>query len=130
MGRPIDKSLFGNTSNAGQQIQVTAYLSAADGGSSAVSGYIVKQTGSKRFKITTAQGTGVCTMVVSAPAAGEFRLTLQDSSAGTYYASKITQHKVTVTQGTGTQFATGASVPWVISPDSAVVNSSVIITSA
>jgi hypothetical protein len=130
MGRPLEKRLFGNTAGAGNQIQVVAYVPAADGGSSAVNGYIVKQVGSKRFKVTTAQGTGVCKLVVSAPAAGECRITLADSAAGTYYAQKISGKKVTVTAGTGTQFTTGSAAGWTITPGVAVANSILLITSA
>ena len=43
---------------------------------------------------------------------GEMTITAVDSAGGTYFVTKITSRKVTVTQGTGTQFATGASVPW------------------
>jgi hypothetical protein len=130
MGRPLEKRLFGNTSVTGNQIQVSAFVPAADGGSSAVTGYIVKQVGSKRFKVTTAQGTGICKLVVTAPAAGECRITLTDSAAGTYYASKISGRKVTVTANTGIQFATGSTAGWTIAPDVAVANSILLITSA
>lgn len=127
MGRPLEKRLFGNTSGTGQQIQVSAYV---EGGSSAVNGYIVKQVGSKRFKVTTAQGTSICKLVTGAPAAGEMRITLTDSASGTYFAQKISGRKVTVTAGTGTQFATGSTAGWTISPGVAVANSILLIASA
>lgn len=130
MGRPLEKRLFGNTTGAGQQIQVTAFIPTADGGSSAVTGYIVKQVGSKRFRVTTAQGTGVCQLVTTVPTAGQVRIQLTDSASGTYFAQKISGRKVTVTAGTGTQFATGSTAGWTIAPGVAVAGSILLIASA
>jgi hypothetical protein len=39
-------------------------------------------------------------------------ITATDTTNGTYFVTKISAHKVTVTRGNGTAFATGASVPW------------------
>ena len=119
---------IGLTSQTGNQIQVSAYIPATNGGSSAVNGSMVKQVGSRRFKVTTAQGTGICKFVTSAPAAGEMRLTALDSAGGTYYVTKINKHRVQVTRGTGTQFTTGSSVPWTFG--AAVLNASVTMTKA
>jgi hypothetical protein len=52
----------------------------------------------------------------------------QDSTGGTYYVTKIGSHKCTVTQGTGTQFATDSSIPWTFG--SAVLNESVQLDNA
>lgn len=76
MGRPVRKDVagtevFGDYATTATGIKVTAYIPTADGGSSAVAGYIVKQVGSRRYKVTTAQGTGKCGLVESAPGAGE-----------------------------------------------------------
>lgn len=128
VGGTVKVGDIGLTSQTGNQIQVSAYVPAANGGSSAVNGSLVKQVGSRRFKVTTAQGTGICKFVTTAPAAGEMRLTATDSAGGTYYVTKINKHRVQVTRGTGTQFATAASVPWVFG--SAVVNVSVTMTKA
>ena len=103
---------IGLTSQTGNQIQVSAYIPTADGGSSAVNGSLIKQVSGRRFKVTTAQGTGICKLVATAPAAGEMRLTATDSDSNTYYVTKITKHRVQLTQNTGSQFATGASASW------------------
>lgn len=114
--------------NQDNAIQISAYIPTANGGSSAVAGDIVKQEGSRRYKVKTAQGTGVVKLVATAPAAGEARITATDSAGGTYYVTKITAHKALVTRGTGTQFATGASVKWTFG--SAVLNESIKISNA
>ena len=125
MGRPLNKRNLGDTSGSGSQIQVSADVD----GNGAANGYIVAQKGSKRFKVTTAAGTAVCSMVVAAPAAaGEVRITLADSAAGTYFASKISGRTCTVTAGTGSQFSTGDKVAW--NRSAAVVSESLKITVA
>ena len=125
MGRPLNKRFFGDTAGAGDQVQVSADVD----GNGAANGYIVAQKGSKRFKVTTAAGTAVCGMVTSAPAAaGEMRITLADSAAGTYFASKISGRTCTVEAGTGAQFSTGDKVAW--NRSAAVVNESIKITVA
>jgi hypothetical protein len=74
---------------------------------------IIRQVSSRRFKVKTADGTAICALKASAvTTVGEMSILANDSVNGTYFVTKITAHKVTVTQGTGTQFATGASVPW------------------
>jgi hypothetical protein len=49
-----------------------------------------------------------------ATAAGEGSVRLVDSVGGTYFATKITAHKATITRGTGVQtaFATNDAVQW------------------
>lgn len=71
MGRPIKKVNFGVATGANAGIIVTAYV---PGGSSAVTGYIVKQVGAKTYKVTTAQGTGRCKLVANASASGEMTI--------------------------------------------------------
>ena len=56
------------------------------------------------------------------------RITLADSAAGTYYASKISGRTCTVEAGTGTQFSTGDKVAW--NTTGAVLNTSIEITNA
>jgi hypothetical protein len=128
VGGTLKVGEIGLTSQSGNQIQASAYIPAADGGSSAVNGSLIKQVSGRRFKVTTAQGTGICKLVATAPGAGEMRVTLTDSASGTYYATKITKHRVQVTAGTGTQFTTGQSVPWVFT--TATINVNLQMTSA
>lgn len=82
------------------------------GGSSAVAGDIVKQEASRRYLVTTAQGTSDCSLVAAPPLAGEMTMTATDSAGGTYYPIKLTQSQVTIVKGgrTGTQFDTHSFV--------------------
>tara|TARA_B100000902_G_scaffold208974_1_gene198926 strand:+ start:512 stop:889 length:378 start_codon:yes stop_codon:yes gene_type:complete len=125
MGRPLNKRNLGDTSGSGDQIQVSADVD----GNGAANGFIVAQKGSKRFKVTTAAGTAVCGMVVTAPAAaGEMRISMADSAGGSYHASKISGRTCTVTADSGTQFSTGDKVAW--NRDAAVLNESLKVTVA
>lgn len=110
-------------------ISVSAFVT----GGSAKAGDIVRQTGSRRYQVTTADGTAILKLVAAAPAAGEMTMTAEDSAGGTYYVTKLTAHRAVIVKGdrTGTQFTTGAdgiSVPWTL--DSATVNVSVKILNA
>lgn len=128
VGGTVKVGEMGLTAQAGNQIQPTAFIPVANGGSSAVVGSLIKQVSARRFRVTTAQGTGTCRLVVTVPVAGECRLTVTDSAGGTYFVNKITHNKATVTRGTGTAFATGQAVKWTFS--AAVLNVSVQITAA
>jgi adhesin/invasin len=82
------------------------------GGSSAVAGDIVKQEASRRYLVTTAQGTSDCSLVAAPPLAGQMTMTATDSAGGTYYPIKLTQSKALIVKGgrTGTQFDTRSFV--------------------
>ena len=122
MGRPLNKRNLGDTADAGSQISVTADVDGVAG----VAGYIVRQRGSKRFEVTTAAGTAVCSLVAGATTGiGTMNINVTDSAAGTYYVSKISGRTCTVQPNTGTEFSAGDKVAW--NRTGAVLNESVII---
>lgn len=118
-------SLTSSTANA---MSVTAWIPTADGGTSAVAGDVVKQVGSRRYKVTTAQGTGRCNLVAAVPAAGEMNIIAQDSAGGQYYVSRLESRTATLVPTTGLQFAANAQAQWTFG--TAVENVSVTITNA
>jgi hypothetical protein len=95
---------------------------------------IVAQKGSRRYRVTNSVTTGVCTLVANAAVvvaggprgAGEMTITATESTGGTYFVYKLDSRTATIWQGTGTQFANLAQVPW--SMNAAVANVSVKIT--
>lgn len=126
----VDTGAPGSATNQENAISISAFV---PGGSSAVVGDIVKQSSSRAYRVTTAQGTGRCDLVAAAPAAGEMTMTAVDSVGGTYYVTKLTARRALIIQGdrTGTQFVTGATgitIPW--SFDAAVLNATVRILNA
>lgn len=80
---------------------------------------ILKQVGSKRFKVQSQDGTAVCKLVAATPsAAGEMAIAATDSQNSTYWVRKITKNKVELVQntdgGTGFDFADGDTAKWTI----------------
>ena len=92
---------------------------------------IVSQKGSRRYRVTNSVTTGVARLVANAAVvaaggptgAGEMTITATESTGGTYYVYKLDSRTATVWQGTGTQFANLAQVPWNLT--TAVANVSV-----
>ena len=121
----VDSGVIGTTGNQENAILMTAFLT----GGSALSVDIKKQVSTNRFKVTDGTRTGIVKLKSSvATAAGEGSVRLVDSVGGTYFATKITARKATVTRGTGTAFATGASVKWNMT--AAVLGDSLLIDNA
>jgi len=134
MGRPLRTAetvdgnfhtgAIGADAGTGQQIRMIAYIPEADGGSSAVNTSVVKQKGTHRFRVTTVQGTGTCTLRPLASgslAAGECQLTATDSASGTYFVSRVSPNWIEIgALGTGSQVAVGDRVQWVNTGESAV----------
>jgi hypothetical protein len=107
----LDTGAVGSSTNQENAILMTAFLT----GGSAVTVDIIKQVSTTRFKVTDGTRTGIVKLKSSvASAAGEGSIRLLDNAGtpGTYFATKITARKATVTRGTGTAFATGSAVKW------------------
>lgn len=115
----------------GNTIQANAWTTTGTVGKTAD---IVSQRGSRRYRVTNADGTSVCRLVANAAvvaaggplSAGEMTITATESTGATYYVYKLDSRTATVWQGTGTQFANLAQVPW--SMNTAVANVSVKIS--
>jgi hypothetical protein len=121
----VDTGAVGSVTNDENAILMTAFLT----GGSAVLVDIKKQVSTNRYKVTDGTRTGIVKLKSSvATAAGEGSVRLVDSVGGTYFATKITARKATVTRGTGTAFATGASVKWNMT--AAVLGNSLLIDNA
>jgi hypothetical protein len=130
-----DSGSAGSTTNQENAIVVTAFIPTANGGSSAVIGDIVKQTNDRRYRVKTAQGTGICQLVTDgvANAAGEVSIKATDSEGKNYLVAKLTSRKVVLVPAAlggdaGTQFVSGASAKWTFGD--AVLNTTVKIENA
>lgn len=87
----------GNT--VANAIAVSAWVT---GGASSVVGDIVKQTGSKSFRVATAQGTSKCVLTTGTVAEGECQITATMADTSTFYVAKINGH--TVYDSSGNKF--------------------------
>ena len=121
----VSTGAVSSATNQENTILMTAFLT----GGSAVRVDIKKQVSTNRYKVTDGTRTGIVKLKSSvATAAGEGSVRLVDSVGGTYFATKITAHKATITRGTGTAFATGSSVKW--NMIAAVLGDSLLIDNA
>jgi hypothetical protein len=130
-----DSGSAGTVTNDENAIIVTAFIPAANGGTAAATGDIVKQTNDKRYKVKTSEGTGICQLKTSAAAsaAGEMSIKATDSEGKNYLVAKLTSRKVVLVPAAlggsaGTQFVSGASAKWTFG--SAVLNTTVTIENA
>jgi hypothetical protein len=106
MGRPLSRQqLFGANDNNNIKVQF-------HNGTESVKGYILKQTGSKRFKCEDVDGNiAVCYLKAKASAdleAGEMSITILDDNEDSYQITKITRHRVSYN---------GISKPWTFNVD-------------
>ena len=117
----VDSGNVGSVTNQENAITITAWVPASGSagnisgsGTSAVTGDIIRQCGSKKYIVQTAQGVGRVTLVAAAPAAGEATIIATDSSSNTYYVTKLTAHKALLTQLSGSSYlySTGQTAPW------------------
>ncbi len=124
-----DSGAPGTATNQENAITITGRVVAG----STVALDIIKQTGSRRYRVTDGTNVGTVTLKSSAvSAAGEAQILATDSAGGTYYVTKLTAHRALVTPGTGTQFplvgGNPQSIPWTLG--TAVLNTSVKIPNA
>jgi hypothetical protein len=95
MGRPLSKQQLFNA-NSKDNIKVQFH-----NGTTSVKGYIVEQTGSKRFKCIDANGnTAVCYLKDKASAdlaAGEMTITFKYDDGTIQQATKIARHRISLT---------------------------------
>jgi len=107
----------GLTSNVQNSIQTYAYV---PGGSSGLLGDIVKQESSKRYLVRTADGTGQCRLAAVATgslAEGQMNIIATDTLGSTYYVTKLTARRATLTTATdngGFEYASGAVAGWTL----------------
>jgi hypothetical protein len=107
----VDTGGIRSATNEENAILMTARLT----GGSATLVDIIKQVNDRRYKVTDGTRTGIVQLKSSvATAVGEGSIRLVDTDGGTYFATKLTSRKATITRGTGLQaaFPTGAQVKW------------------
>ena len=117
MGRPVNKKYFGTPSATGKEIKVDFW-----GTASVLQGYIVKQLGSKKFRVA-ALGTGgtptydrflTWGKLPAALTGTEMSISVKADDGETYNCKKIAGRKMTVIAPTltGDNAYDGKSIPW------------------
>ena len=128
-----DSGSAGSSTNQENAIVAYAYLV----GSELKVGDIVKQTNDRRYKVKTADGTGICQLATElAVDEGFMNIVATDSAGGTYFVKKLLSRKAVLvpaavarlSSSAGSQFASGTSAKWTFG--SAVLNTTVTIENA
>lgn len=116
MGRPINKRFFGEPTAGGNEIKVDFH-----NGTAVVEGHIVKQLGSKKFRVAEIGASDTeydrfltTGKLASALTGTEMAITVKGSDNETYQVSKIAGRKATIIapDGTGSNALDGTSVAW------------------
>lgn len=108
--------IYNKGANFSTSIQATAFLATTDGGQQPRQlTDIVSQKGARRYRVENQDGIGMVNLTDVTPI-GPGTMTIQatDSAGGTYYVTKLLKNKATLTQRSGSQFATGTQVQWVL----------------
>jgi len=88
-----DRPGYGDlNANTNQENAILIYAKTTSGGTVQL-GDIIKQEGSRRYKILTRDGIAVCKLVAGVPAYQEATITATDSTGHTYYVTKLTAHR-------------------------------------
>jgi hypothetical protein len=126
MGRPLNKRYFGPPTAGGDEIKVQFHNE-----TSSVPGWIVKQTGSKRFICSDGSAEAECYLTDKAAGdllSGEMSITLRLDDSSVVRAVKIAGRKFTANNGSAypwnfdTDFADGAGEVEEAGDDSALTN--------
>ena len=104
---PTSTGTFAISLTTGRQnaLNFTAWVPTASNGTvnsggSAVIGDIVKQQGTSRYYVKTAQGYGVCKLVADTASIGTMVLQASDANGNTYYVTRLASRKARLTQKT------------------------------
>ena len=121
MGRPLNKRLFG-VAGTGPTASSTEIKVNFHNGAAVKEGYIVKQLGSKKFRVEEIEtpGTFDCTLATgklpAALSAGEMSISVQGADSETYGVAKITGRKVVLAKpsATGSNALDGQSLKFAL----------------
>jgi len=120
-----DSGAIGSATNQENAIRITAWLPAVGaagyisgaGGSQGLEGDIVRQRGSRSFTVVTTEGKGRVKLTTTTVTAGTASIEASDYNGNTYYVSKLSNHRATLTRWTQNGasawvYATGDSAKW------------------
>jgi hypothetical protein len=121
MGRPLNKRSFG-VAGTGPTAGSTEIKVNFHNGTAVKEGFIVKQLGSKKFRVEEigTAGTFDCTLktgvLPAALAAGQMSISVQGADSETYGVSKISGRKVTLASpsATGSNALAGTSLKYAL----------------
>jgi len=109
-----DTGAVGSATNQENAIVIRAKI---DAEATVRIGDIIKQSSGRRYKVSTSDGIAVCKLVADdTPATFEAYIKATDANGNTYYVTKLTARRATLTQWSNNEstwlFATGSTAPW------------------
>jgi len=108
---------------------IILYANVSGSGTTAVQADIIKQTNSRSYKVETDDGIGIIQLGTDAtPSTGFGYMVATDSSGATYYVTKLTAHRATLVNKTGSPlFADDVSAPWTLSSSDPAYNAATTV---
>ena len=117
-----DSGTVGSATN--QENAIIIHANTDDNGTKV--GDIIKQTNGRSYKVYTADGIAICKLVADdSPSAGEAYIVATDYNGSTYWVTKLTAHRATLTRRTLNSsylFTNGACIQWNFSGDEDIVS--------
>jgi hypothetical protein len=109
--KTADTGNVGSATNQENAIVIRANTSA--GGTTAKVGDIIRQVSTRRYKVKTADGIKICALGIdNTPAPFGAYIVATAASGGTYYVTKLTGRKATLSAKTGNDDLDGQAVQW------------------
>ena len=117
------------STNVQDAISITSFI---PGGSAArTGGDIIKQDNSRSYLVQNSDGRGICTLATGVLVAGQMHILATDAGGATYYVTKLTGRKATLTNRTSTStayYVTGEVAPWTIGAASGSTKPTAIVS--
>ncbi len=116
-----DSGVVGTAGNQENSIIIRANVSGS--GSTASICDIIRQVSTRRYKVTDGTNVGIVELGTdSSPEDGEGYIIATDSGGATYYVTKLTAHKATLVNASGSPlFDDNTAVPWDFTASTGVV---------
>ena len=108
--KTVDTGAVGSATN--QENAIVIYANTSSGGTTALVGDIIKQSGSRRYRVKTADGVKNCLLGTDDTPAPRGAYIVATSTGGTYYVTKLTAHRATLVTKTGDGALNGQQVQW------------------
>jgi hypothetical protein len=117
-----DSGAPGSSTNQENAIVIRANVTGS--GSTGAICDIIRQVSTRRYKVTDGTNVGVVALGTDAtPADGAGYIIATDSGGATYFVTKLTAHKATLVNISGTPlFADDTAVPWDFTASTGVVS--------
>ena len=117
--KTVDTGAVGSATN--QENAIVIYANTSSGGTTALVGDIIKQSGGRRYRVKTADGIKTCLLGTDSTPAPYGAYIVATATGGTYYVTKLTAHRATLVTKTGDGVLNGKAVQWTFGSPTATI---------